>query len=105
MKHLTFKQLRDVLKAFAEHKGACEDSLADIQEIDSVEKLREFLASYDITIEEEYIDFNKYEKIRKKMINNLTPEYLIDWFESPFISDFDKQRVKGVIMNKLKLSA
>jgi DNA repair exonuclease SbcCD ATPase subunit len=49
---------------------------------------------------EESIDDLKEEVLEHEQGKKMIPEHIVNWFHSPFVSDFDKQRVLSLINPK-----
>lgn len=88
---MEISELRKALYKFAKATNACEDALEDILGIDSIKDFTYFLHEYNLEIDQ---------RVRMKNYNvakSMTPEMIRDYLESPFVADYDKNRVKEFI--------
>lgn len=95
IKSYTILQLKSILYSFAHKTQACEESLDRIKMIRSLKDFEMFLEDFYDSIDERILLSYAF-----MSINNLTPELICQYMDSPFVSDYDKQRVKEVICRK-----
>lgn len=89
----TIDQLRTLLYQFASKTGACEESIDRIRGIKSLKDFKEFLEDFNDSIDERLY-------LSEPIEINITPELIVQYVESPFVSEWDKQRVKEVLCKK-----
>ena len=91
------------LQVIAKQLGACKETKEDLWKVNTFARLLKFLEEYHQDIDEKYFDWllEKEEELECLMRGEaFTPEKIMDYMNSPFVSDFDKNRIKDFIINK-----
>jgi hypothetical protein len=91
---MTTNQKQNLLFEIALNFGACTPAQNHIRNIKSDKDFVTFISTY-----RDEIWGNLDEIVNTKI--SLSAENVIEWFESPFVSDYDKERVREKIERRL----